>query len=252
MYQIVVNKRNDRKKEMIDKIKEMLFASFFGEEWEARLDFSKIYTRAELVATYQKQKREMGHLTVQDINAILNLTIDMEQLLEDGIDFQAGRKELLRQIQLKYEKSETMKNTEKFFSCMVNELTMELYEKITEYKDAEWIFSKQAFLREITAFAWLKICVEEKKEVEQMLFVLEIIFPNRRVDKEQVERTLQSVDDFSEILGTLWIEQAEPFDKVCCWKNEDVDVGLLGQRLVEKAIRTGMEDVLRAQFGAKK
>ena len=147
MYQIVVNKRNDRKKEMIDKIKEMLFASFFGEEWEARLDFSKIYTRAELVATYQKQKREMGHLTVQDINAILNLTIDMEQLLEDGIDFQAGRKELLRQIQLKYEKSETMKNTEKFFSCMVNELTMELYEKITEYKDAEWIFSKQAFLR---------------------------------------------------------------------------------------------------------
>lgn len=238
MYKIIVKKENDRKKEMIEKIKEMLVDSFFGEEWEDELDFIKLYDNAKLEAIYLQEKKSIGNLTAEEVSEVLNLMMDMEQMTMDGIDFLLGRKALLQQIkQQPYKMSENEQNVELFLKCMMNELAMEIYEKVTEYEEAEWIFSQRIFLKELTAFACLKVCVENEKEIGKILTLLKIIFPNREIHTTRVEELLNTVDNFAAFLGSLLIVQADVFDKICCWKNEDVDVTLLGTRFVKKAVQ---------------
>ena len=207
MYKIIVKKENDRKKEMIEKIKEMLVDSFFGEEWEDELDFIKLYDNAKLEAIYLQEKKSIGNLTAEEVSEVLNLMMDMEQMTMDGIDFLLGRKALLKQI-----KQQQHKMSE-------NEQNVEL------------------FLKELTAFACLKVCVENEKEIGKILTLLKIIFPNREIHTTRVEELLNTVDNFAAFLGSLLIVQADVFDKICCWKNEDVDVTLLGTRFVKKAVQ---------------
>ena len=237
MYVVVVNRKRTKKKEMIEKIKEMILDSFFGEEWEQKLDFCKICSNAKWSYHCQKRKKGVNHFTEVEVHEILNLAIDMERLEKEGIDFLIGRKVFLEKLKEEKDVSiDIRQDVERFFHCIKNEIIVEVYEKVTEYEAAEWIFTQQNFWDLIAAFAWIKVCIEQKIRAEQFLPALHRIFPNGTWDRKKVEDLLQNVDSFEQLLGELWREEADVFDKVCCLGEQGVDVSMLGRRLVENRI----------------
>lgn len=239
MHVVCVNRKYMKKKEMIEKIKEMIIDSFFGEEWERGLDFHKICSNARWSYNYQKQKKEIKHFTKEEVYKILNLTMDMERMEMEGMDFLIGRKRVLEAItEEKNCPIDIRQDTETFFSCIKNEIIMEIYEKIMAYEDAEWIFTQQNLLDSITVLVWVKVCMEENKGAQQILPALHKIFPHGKQDEKKVENLVQNVDSFEYLLGKLWIKEADAFDKVCCLGEDGVDVPALGRRFVEKVIES--------------
>lgn len=248
MHVVCVNKRDMKKKEMIEEIREMILDSFFGEEWEQKLNFDKICANAKWVYGCRKSKKQVGYFTEEEVFVILNLAMDMKRMELDGIHFIKGRKRLLEKI--KKEQNSPMdieQDADLFFQCIKNEIIMEIYEQVTEYEEAEWIFAQQNFLDMAAAFVWIKMCVEQKNGTGQILPALHRIFPRRQQEEQRVENLLENVDSFEQFLGALWIEEADAFDKVCCLAEKGVDVSMLGRRFVENVIREQIENVVQSE-----
>lgn len=238
MCDIVVNRRMMKKKEMVRLIKELVFSAFFGEEWERDLDFFQIWDNAEAAASYLKKACPVSHFTEEEVSMILKVSADFEQLKYDRYEFIAGRRKLLKVIKkMENAKIDIFQNAELFCQCMEKELAWAIYEKLDDFEDSKWIFGQQAFLEAMAAFVWLHVCVERRDSVEKMQPALNQIFPHRKQDKKMVETLVQNVESFSELLGNLWINQADGYDKVCCMGEDAPDMSMLGKRLVEKTMQ---------------
>ena len=238
MCDIVVNRRMMKKKEMVRLIKELVFSAFFGEEWEWDLDFFQIWDNAEAAASYLKKTCPVSHFTEEEVSMILKVSADLEQIEFDGYEFVEGRRKLLKRIKRTQNvKIDSLQDAELFFQCMERELLLEIYEKVAYFEDSKWIFGQQTFLEAMVAFVWLHVCVERREPAEKMQPALNQIFPHRKQDKKMVETLVQNVESFSELLGNLWINQADGYDKVCCMGEDAPDMSMLGKRLVEKTMQ---------------
>ena len=94
----------------------------------------------------------------------------------------------------------------------------------------------------MAALVCLYVCVERRESAEKMQPVLEQIFLRKKPDKEVVERLLQNVESFDSLLGNLWIDQADGYDKVCCMGENAPDMSMLGKRFVKKTMQKQMPE----------
>lgn len=238
MCDVILNKRLVRKRQMIRRIKEMMFDSFFGEEWEQELDFLQMWKYAEVAASYLKDNYPVSCFTEEEIQSILKVSENLDQLQCDSYEFLEGRRKLLNLLAKTITTKETiLQDAELFFQCMEKELALAIYEKMDDFEDAEWIFGQKAFLEAMATMSCLYVCVECREPAEKMQPALEQIFHRRKSDKEVLERLLQNVESFAELLGNLWIDQADGYDKVCCMGENAPDMSMLGKRFVEKTMQ---------------
>lgn len=212
------------------------------------MNFDKICANAKWVYGCRKRKNQISDFTEEEVFSVLNLALDMERMELEGIDFLKGRKKLLEKIKEEQNcQMDIQQDTELFFHCIKNEIIMEIYEQVTEYEEAEWIFAQQNFLDMAAAFVWIKMCVGQKNGTGQILPALHRIFPRRQQEEQRVENLLENVDSFEQFLGALWIEEADAFDKVCCLGEKGVDVSMLGRRFMEKVIWEQIENVVQSE-----
>ena len=243
MCDVVLNKRLVRKRQMIRKIKEMMFDSFFGEEWEQELDFLQMWKNAEVAASYLKNNYLVSCFTEEEIQSILKVSENLDQLQYDSYEFFEGRRKLLNLLGKTITvKENILQEAELFFQYMEKELALAIYEKLDDFEDAEWIFGQKAFLEVMAALVCLYVCVERRESAEKMQPVLEQIFLRKKPDKEVVERLLQNVESFDSLLGNLWIDQADGYDKVCCMGENAPDMSMLGKRFVKKTMQKQMPE----------
>lgn len=227
-------------KQKIHFIMELMRENFFEypqeEEW---IDFEKLWENAIIAANYIRNPFSIRYFTEEEICSILQERVEWEQLEYDCYTFVDGRKKLLETIgKLQNNRMDLWKKEEDlFFQCLQNELRMAMYEKFADFEDSKWILKKHYFVEKMTAFVWLYVCMEQGEKVEKMQPVIKRIFPYQKIDTKEVENIMQQVDNFSEFLGKLWINQADGYDKVCCMKEEYPDLQRVGERLVEKYMK---------------
>lgn len=239
MYTVIVSeKRVKKKKEMIEKIKKIVYDSFLGEEWDRELDFFQIWDNAEFITNCLRKKYLVNDFSEEEMDRILKLSVDLKRMELDGINFMLGRKRLLSQMKKpKVSEKNMCGNVELLFQSMKNELALAIYEKITEYHDAEWIFLQSVFLEEMTAFAWIYVCMKRNEVPEKMLPALKVIFPHSNLNRKQVDGLVKNVENFSEMLGNLWIKLADEFDRVCFMAEEQLVSKALGRRFLKREIQ---------------
>lgn len=234
----VLNKRWIRERQMIRLVKDMMFHSFFGEEWEQELDFLKIWKYAKVSASYLKKSYPVSCFTEEELHRILKVSENLEQLQYDRYEFLEGRRKLLNLLKkTTTAKVDILQDAELFSRCLEKELALAIYEKLDDFEDSRWIFGQKAFLEAMAAFVWLYVCVEQRASVEKMQPALEQLFLHRKPDKEMLENLVQNVESFAVLLGNLWINEADGYDKVCCMGENAPDPSRLGKRFVEKTMQ---------------
>ena len=243
MCNVVLNKRVMRERQMIRLIKEMMYTSFFGEEWERELDILQMWKYAKVSASYLKKSYPVSCFTEEELHGILKVSENLEQLQYDRYEFLEGRRKLLNLLEkTTTAKVDILQDAELFSRCLEKELALAIYEKLDDFEDSRWIFGQKAFLEAMTAFVWLYVCVEQRASVEKMQPALEQLFLHRKPDKEMLENLKQNVESYAALLGKLWINQADGYDKVCCMGENAPDMSMLGKRFVKKTMQKQMPE----------
>lgn len=238
MCNVVQNRRLMRERQMIRLVKDMMFHSFFGEEWEQELDFSKIWKYAKVSASYLKKSYPVSCFTEEELHRILKVSENLEQLQYDRYEFLEGRRKLLNLLEKTITaKVDILQDAELFSKCLEKELALAIYEKLDDFEDSRWIFRQKGFLEVMAALVWLYVCVEQRESVEKMQPALDQIFLHRKLDKEMLENLVQNVESFAVLLGNLWINEADGYDKLCCMGENAPDRSRLGKRFVEKTMQ---------------
>ena len=92
MYTVIVSeKRVKKNKEMIEKIKKIVYDSFLGEEWDRELDFFQIWDNAEFITNCLRKKYLVNDFSEEEMDRILKLSVDLKRMELDGINFMLGR-----------------------------------------------------------------------------------------------------------------------------------------------------------------
>ena len=232
-----------------NRIKEQILDSCFGEDWGENIQFHDAYEMAKVIYTYlfYDKKVSIDKLEETEVEQMLKLQIPMSQMYSQGIYFLRGWKCLVRQIgNLQKETANPVAKPELFLECLQNVLTINIYEKNTEHPEAEWIFEQKDVLKKMAGFVWFWESVNYVRQEELTYSIqdgLTFLFENQN-DKSLIAQTIIQIQDkckdipveerFVCMFGTLYIEFADTFKKVCAFTEQGVDETRLGRFMLEQ------------------
>lgn len=241
---------------MKDYIRELFVDSCCGEEWGENIGFHHVYQRAVMIYTYlqAKKKVSINYLEETEVDRILRLEVPVTKMKWQGIDFLRGWKNLVDCLGKEQKQAaDPVQCPELFLVCLKKVLTIKVYEKLTEYPEAEWILEQDSFLEKMAGFVWFWEAVNYKGQEELDCSIqngLSFLFGGQglpdsakwiatRENQEKKEYSQQEY--FIEMFGKVCLQKAETFEKICAFTEEGVDEMILGRVMLERVITRELE-----------
>ena len=238
-------------------IKEIVIDSSCGESWgEENIHFHKAYKMAMVIYSYlsSEKKVSIDKLNELEVEQMLRLQIPMHEMYSQGIYFLKGWKSLVKKIgKLQKEEVNPSDCPALFLECLQYALTINIYEKLTEFPEAEWIFEQKVFLKKMAGFVWLWEAVNYEKQeelVHSMQNGLVFLFEEKEVQHRVEQKLLKMQDEveniskderFIFVLGSLFMETADAFSKICAFTEQGFDEVKLGRIMLEKIVEKELE-----------